>query len=291
MPLSPRAIHALDTGLRLAVREAGAGPTVLALHGLADHAGVWEGLADHLADRHRVVAPDLRGHGESDAPGTDAYAAADLAADLDGLARALALEPAHVVAHSWAAKVALTWAARSPERVRSLVLVDPFFVNRLPGVFRPTLPMLYRMLPFLRAMGPFPDLDAAEAVARGLKQYRGWVPRQQAVFREGMVQAPDGTWRSRFAVAARDGVFDDMLRTDGLTARLDVPTTLLLPEGGLNKTAWQTAVYRRHVPRLEIVSIPGNHWPHLLAPDTFHRAVDEALAGVDAGPASAGPRP
>jgi pimeloyl-ACP methyl ester carboxylesterase len=186
-----------------------------------------------------------------------------------------------VVAHSWAAKIALLWAQQQPDRLRSLVLVDPFFVNRLPRLFRPTFPILYRTLPFLKVMGPFPSYEAAAAVAQGLKQYRGWSTLQQAVFRAGMEPKPHGQWGSKFAIAARNGVFDDILKLAGLTTTLPISTCLLLPDQGLNRTAWQIKPYRQYLPKLNIQTIPGNHWPHLVAPDSFNSAVAAFLADLD----------
>ena len=183
-----------------------------------------------------------------------------------------------VVAHSWAAKVALLWAQRCPDRLRQLILVDPFFVNRLSAVFRPTFPILYRTLPFLKVMGPFADLAQAQTVAQGLKQYRGWSAQQQAVFHAGMVQEADGQWRSKFAITARNGVFDDILQTAGLTAPLATPTTLLLPDEGLNRMAWQTRPYHQYLTQLRVENIPGNHWPHLVELEAFNAAIAESLA-------------
>jgi len=267
--------------LTLAYRAVGTGQPVVMLHGLADHGLVWWSLAQHLGDRYHCLAPDLRGHGDSSKPTADQYDANRLAADLEALCQRQQLGAVHVVAHSWAAKIALRWARQWPDRLRSLTLVDPFFVNRLSAAFRPTFPLLYRTLPFLKVMGPFPDLDRAAAVAQGLKQYRGWSDHQQAVFRAGMEQQADGQWRSKFAIAARNGVFADVVQTAGLTEPLATPTALLLPAQGLNRMAWQTRPYHQYLMHLQVHTIPGNHWPHLVAPDALNSTVAAFLAEVD----------
>lgn len=269
----------LVNDITLAYREWGAGPPVVLLHGLADQGLVWQGVAQHLSDRYRCLAPDLRGHGDSSKPTTAAdYAAPLLADDLEQFCQHLQVDPVPVIAHSWAAKIALLWARQYPQRVKSLILVDPFFVNRLSGAFRPTLPIFYRTLPFLKAMGPFPNLNQAAAVAQQLKQYQGWSEQQQAVFYTGMEQQADGQWRSKFAIAARNGVFADVLQTAGLTAPLATPTALLLPQQGLNRMAWQTQPYRQYLKQLQVHSIPGNHWPHLVEPTAFNQVVATVLA-------------
>ncbi|NER84445.1 MAG: alpha/beta hydrolase, partial [Leptolyngbya sp. SIO1D8] len=193
------------------------------------------------------------------------------------------LEQMDVVAHSWAAKIALLWARQPPQRIRRLVLVDPFFVNRLPGVFRFTLPLLYRTLPFLKVMGPFPSYEAAVAVAQTLKQYRGWSDLQEAVFKAGMEAKPEGGWGSKFAITARNGVFQDTLQLSGLTEAISTPTCLLLPEQGLNRTAFQLKPYQKYLTRLTITSLPGNHWPHLVEPEAFNQAVATLLETPLAG--------
>lgn len=256
-------------------------PVVL-LHGLADHGLVWQSLAAVLCDRHRCIAPDLRGHGHSDKPEDPAaYQSRHFVADLDALAsecmNGQSQSTISVVAHSWAAKLALMWAKRRPQLIRRLVLVDPFFVNKLPGILRPTFPIFYRILPFLRVMGPFAHYDEAVAIARQLKQYRGWSPLQASVFEAAMEEKPDGTWGSKFAIAARNGVFLDTIQQAGLTEPVDNPTVLLLPEQGLNRQPWQLKPYQTFLSQLTIQTIPGNHWPHLVKPDAFNQAVAAIL--------------
>jgi pimeloyl-ACP methyl ester carboxylesterase len=268
---------ALTADLTLAYREIGTGPPVVMLHGLADHSLVWQSLAQHLGDRYRCLAPDLRGHGDSSKPPASEYEARSIANDLEQFCAQRQLNTVTVIAHSWAAKVALFWARQCPQRLRHLILVDPFFVNRLPAIFRPTFPILYRTLPFLKVMGPFAELEQAQTVAQGLKQYQGWSAQQQAIFHAGMVQQADGQWRSKFAIAARNGVFDDILQTAGLTAPLPTPTTLLLPQAGLNRMAWQTRPYHQYLTQLQVQTIPGNHWPHLVEPVAFNAAIATTL--------------
>ncbi|MBD1909540.1 MULTISPECIES: alpha/beta hydrolase [unclassified Leptolyngbya] len=264
-------------GLDLSYLEWGTGEPVLLLHGLADHALVWCRLAEQLSQRFYCIAPDLRGHGESSKPPESEYRSDAIAADLEALVTECHLPAAHVVAHSWAAKIALIWARQHPERIKSLVLVDPFFVNRLPSLLRPTFPLFYRTLPFLKVTGPFKNYDEAEAIARTLKQYRNWNTCQQDVFKAGMEQKPDGTWGSKFAIAARNGVFEDTLQRAGLIEKVNIPTLLILPEQGLNRQAWQIRPYRQYLTQLQITSVPGNHWPHLVEPDSCNAAIDAFL--------------
>jgi pimeloyl-ACP methyl ester carboxylesterase len=250
----------------------GGSEPVLLLHGMADHGGVWVSLAESLGDRYHCVAPDLRGHGDSGKP-VQGYRCGDMIADLKALMAHLNWTSAHVIAHSWAAKIATVWAREQPERIRSLVLVDPFFIGSMPDWMQLTFPFLYRVLPFLQLMRSFSSYEQAEQVARQLKQYRGWSPLQQWVFQTAIEQKPEGYWSSKFVRQARDQIFEDVMRVDGLTEPLAVSTLLIQPKQGLNRTNWQLQPYRRYLKHLTIQQVPGNHWCFLVEPDAFNQAI------------------
>ena len=275
------AVHRTQvSGSTWAYRTWGAGAPVLCLHGLADHGLVWRSLAESTpCPGLRWIAPDLPGHGDSDKPLAEtAYGAPQLAQQLETFAQGQDLQRVTVIAHSWAAKVALLWAQQQPQRIQRLVLIDPFFVNRFPTWTRLTFPLLYRTLPFLKGMGPFPTRQVAIALAQTLKQYRGWSALQQAVFAHGMVQQPDGQWVSKFTPAARDGVFADTVQTAGLTRTLTTPTLLVLPIQGLNRSQLQLRPYRRFLPHRQEVAVLGNHWPHLVEPVALTAAIAPFLS-------------
>lgn len=92
-------------GVRLAVRAEGRteGPTILLVHGYPDNSSVWDGVAGQLAERFRVMRYDLRGHGESEEPGTrDGYRIEHLVEDLVAVVEAVSPDgPVHLVAHDW----------------------------------------------------------------------------------------------------------------------------------------------------------------------------------------------
>jgi pimeloyl-ACP methyl ester carboxylesterase len=258
---------------------------VLLLHGLADSGAVWLSLAESLSvdapaasrrNRYHILAPDLRGHGDSSKPDRG-YCCSDIIADLEALMDSVGWRSTHVVAHSWSAKVAAVWARQNPQRLRSMVLVDPFFIDRMPDWMGLTLPIAYRTLPFLKTMGPFASYDLAEQQARQLKQYRSWSDLQQAVFKVGMEQKTDGRWGSKFVVQARDQIFADTMQVAGLTEPLEIPTLFLQPERGLNRMEWQLKSYRTYLKNLKIQKIPGNHWAFLVEPIAFNQAVSNFL--------------
>ena len=107
--------------------ESGRGEPILATHGLSEDAGYWSetGVSAALAERYRVIAMDMRGHGrtvvEGDPPGYDEKS---MGADLDALADHLGIEKFHLLSHATGGMVAVRYAMRRSERLRSLLLTD-----------------------------------------------------------------------------------------------------------------------------------------------------------------------
>lgn len=250
---------------------------LLLLHGLGDHALVWSSLGEYLAADYHIVAPDMRGHGESSKPEKD-YSFESAIADLEALMDKLGWTSAHVVSHSWTGKLAVIWARENPQRVRSMVLVDPIFIWKMPEFFKATFPVLYRFLSFLKGMGPFASYAEAEQVARQLNQYQGWSELQQHVFQAGIEQKPDGSWGSKFTIAARDGIFEDVMRVPGFTIPIGTPALFVKSDKGLNRQEWQLKPYKTNLKNLRLCQVPGNHWPFLTQPETFNRTVAAFLA-------------
>jgi pimeloyl-ACP methyl ester carboxylesterase len=116
-------------GAVIHARSGGAGPAVVLLHGYGETGDMWAPLARDLARDHTVIVPDLRGLGRSSKPagGFDKKTQAD---DVGGVMAALGVQQADVVAHDIGNMVAFQFAARFPERVRRLVLIDA----PVPGV-------------------------------------------------------------------------------------------------------------------------------------------------------------
>jgi pimeloyl-ACP methyl ester carboxylesterase len=113
-------------GVSLAVQDEGSGPAVLLLHGFPDSSHVWRHQVAALVEAGmRVVAPDLRGFGESDRPeAVEDYALTRSVADMLAVLDALDIERAHVVGHDFGAPIAWVLAALAPERVERLVAMS-----------------------------------------------------------------------------------------------------------------------------------------------------------------------
>ena len=134
MPADPprRELH-LASGLQLSAIEhrptASTGWPVLAVHGLASNARMWDGVGRRLAAQgHPVVAIDQRGHGRSQRPDTG-YDMVRVADDIGEVLDALGWDNAVLVGQSWGGNVVVEAAARHADRVCGVVAVDGGFIN------------------------------------------------------------------------------------------------------------------------------------------------------------------
>ncbi|GIF01339.1 hydrolase [Paractinoplanes rishiriensis] len=107
----------------IAYTVAGAGEPLLLIHGLGGTRGTWDHVIDDLAASHTVIAPDLPGHGDSDAPAGD-YSLGALAASLRDLLVVLGHSSATMVGHSLGGGIVLQFAYQFPERTDRLALLS-----------------------------------------------------------------------------------------------------------------------------------------------------------------------
>jgi pimeloyl-ACP methyl ester carboxylesterase len=103
--------------------EAGSGPVLLLIHGMAGTCDNWEAVLEPLAINHTVIAPDFPGHGAS-APGGGDYSLGSLASGLRDLMLTLGHERATLIGHSLGGGVALQFTYQFPEMVERLALVS-----------------------------------------------------------------------------------------------------------------------------------------------------------------------
>lgn len=112
-------------GLRLHWLEfGGTGRPVVCIHGVTGNAWTWSGVAPRLTRAGRVIALDLRGHGDSQWSATHAYSTADNASDLATLVDHMGFREVDVIGSSWGALIGLNFAFQNPSLVRRLGLID-----------------------------------------------------------------------------------------------------------------------------------------------------------------------
>ncbi len=206
MSLAPvvERVQAGALSLRCCIWGRAGDPTVVLVHGNGGHAHWWAPLLPALVPGWRVVAPDLRGHGESAWAEPPSYRLDDFADDLAVVTAALAPGVVPVIGHSMGGRVALAYTARHPAAVRALGLLD----SRLSGVAREIVMRWRGRLDGQRQGRGYPSRAAAEAGFR-------FVPPEPSVPADVVAllashavheRGPDD-WTFRFdrAVLARDG--------------------------------------------------------------------------------------
>ncbi len=157
-------------GTEISVVEAGKGPVVVLVHGVAGSRHTWDAVIPQLAERFRVVAPDLPGHGESEKPRGD-YSLGAYATALRDLLDLLGHQRATVVGHSLGGGVAMQFAYQFPDRCERLVLVASGGLGREVTLLlrAATLPGAEWVLPVIANRRV---RDALMAVGR----YVSWLP-------------------------------------------------------------------------------------------------------------------
>jgi pimeloyl-ACP methyl ester carboxylesterase len=191
-------------GIRMHVVEQGSGPLVLLCHGFPESWYSWRHQLRALAAAgYRVVAPDMRGYGQTDRPAAvDQYTLLHLVGDMVGVLDALGVESAVIAGHDWGAPVAWHAALLRPDRFRAVIgLSVPY---RPRGSVRPTtvMPQTDDML-FYQLYFQTPGVAEAElerdvrgAIRRLLYSASGDVPRVEATISDarlvGMVPRQGG---------------------------------------------------------------------------------------------------
>ncbi|HWT99965.1 MAG TPA: alpha/beta hydrolase [Terriglobales bacterium] len=138
LPVTHRFIT--SNGIRMHLAEQGEGPLVILCHGWPELWYSWRHQMGALAEAgYHVVAPDLRGFGQTDAPAAiEAYQMLHVAADIVGIVDALGAEQAFIAGHDWGAPVAWNCALFRPDIFKRLILLSVPYIQRKWGNPRPT---------------------------------------------------------------------------------------------------------------------------------------------------------
>ena len=145
-------------GFRMHVAEAGDpdGEPVVMLHGWPQHWWCWRKVIPGIAERYRVICPDLRGHGWSDAP-EGGYGKPQFARDLVGLLDELGLDRVKLVGHDWGSMAGFLACIREPERFDrflALSIAPPFPANQGPTAFLEAWRLYYQLPLTLPVIAP-----------------------------------------------------------------------------------------------------------------------------------------
>ena len=261
----------VSDGLRMAYREQGQGPVLLLVHGWAAHGGFFQPQLDQLSDRFRVIAPDLRAHGRSQARAGEELTVERLAADLSAFMAQLSLRD--VLAVGWSMGAMVLWQAHlagSGERLTGLVIEDmsPRIVNDEDWS--------------LGLKGGY-DFEAVSAARQAMEQ--DWPAFAQGVARSIIGDDAAARHADLLAYIGREIAAQDpqplarlwgSLAVQDFRGRLSaISTPSLIIHGRFGLYDAETSRFlERELPSATRVSFPDSgHAPHMEEPERFNRTI------------------
>ncbi len=282
IPLQHVNIHGHDVGYRMA----GEGPTILLVHGMAGSSRTWREVMPALARDHRVVAPDLLGHGESAKPLGD-YSLGAFASGLRDFLGVLGIEHVTVVGQSLGGGVAMQLAYQHPELLERLVLVGSGGLGReVSWMLRLlTLPGAEYLMPLL-----FPRFlaDHGDDVSRALHDRGLRAPHIGEMWRaySSLAGAENRHAFVRTLKAVIDPGGQSVSANDRLYLAAGMPTLIIWGDQDPVIPVAHAVSAHESMPgsRLEIFEGVG-HFPHVEEPVRFVEVIRDFMATTE--PASA----
>ncbi|HEX6228046.1 MAG TPA: alpha/beta fold hydrolase [Solirubrobacterales bacterium] len=256
---------------RISTLSAGEGEPVLCLHGLGGTKASFLSTVAALADRHRVIALDLPGFGDSDKPLLAAYDAPYFADAATALLDELGIEQAHLIGNSMGGRVAIELALLRPERVGKVALLSPALAWLRDRRWRW---LLQAPLPLLGLIQPAPRV-ITEPIVRNLVPggRDGWSAAGVDEFLRSFL-TPRG--RVAFYEAARNIYLDEPHGERGFWPRLAAISSETLFIWGRRDQLVPIA-FMKHVERTlqaaRHVELDCGHVPQLEAPEQTHAAI------------------
>ncbi len=261
-------------------------PPLLLLHGGRDHCRNWDWVAQSLRHVWHVIAPDLRGHGDSAWSPDGNYTMAAFIYDLAQLIHQQGLAPVTIVAHSLGGNIALRYTGLYPDTVRRLVAIEGLGPSPRRLIAQAGSSIVDRMHGWVeerrklagRAPRRYPSIEAA--LARMQEENKHLSPTQaRHLTQQGVNQNEDGTYSWKFDNYVRVWPPYDMTQAEIelLWSRITCPTLLVYGE-----ESWASNPAKdgriRHFSTAEVLSVPGaGHWVHHDQLDVFLQALRRFL--------------
>lgn len=272
-------LHYVDWGNRSA-------PPLVLVHGGRDHARSWDWVARALRRDYHVIAPDLRGHGDSAWAIGSLYHLAEFVIDLAQLIDALGHEKVTLVAHSMGAAVCAQYAGAHPHRVERFVAIEgidiPLSIARQIGKPSPSERFARAIATAQQQAGRVPRRYATlEEAARRMHEANSFLSKSQAyhLTEHGVARNEDGSYSWKFDDYARGPKYfrtpDDEIAE--LLGRIGCPVLLVRGAKGDLPDPADSGLLAR-IPDARPVEIEGaGHWVHHDRLDELLRVVREFL--------------
>lgn len=260
-------------------------PAMLLVHGLLDHARNWDWIASQLCDRFHVIAPDLRGHGDSDWTGPASYALSNHVMDLADIVTALDLSDIRLIGHSLGGQLALRLAACYPERIAKLCVIEGIELpivreqRRLAEAYPARLRRWITGQQENRHRLPHIYASLAEAEAR-MREHNPGIDSGTIMHlvRHGMIHREQGGFSWKYDDACRQRAPEDAhgLDLDDILSAIQCPTMLAYGEA-----SWIPVPPAERLARIadyRLVTFPdASHWLHHQKRDAFVVALNTFL--------------
>jgi len=282
--------------LRMHVAEAGAGEPVLLLHGWPQHWYMWRAIIPPLAERYRVIAPDLRGLGWTDAP-ANGYEKEVLADDVLRLMDALELDRVRLIGHDWGGWVGFLLCMRHPERFSQYLALNiaPPWPTVDPRVLLELWRFWYQVVVAAPRLGTWvlrnrPDL-VEKVIKLNARDGSAWTSAEMNAFTEPLEDRERARASSLYYRTFLLRELAPLIRGRYRSHRLTTPTRLLF---GIHDRAISTRLLAGFEPyaddmEVELVAQAG-HWIAEEAPDLVADRALAFFAAVSAAADSAEPR-
>ncbi|MGN6690778.1 MAG: alpha/beta fold hydrolase [Sphingopyxis sp.] len=261
-------------------------PPLLLVHGGRDHCRSWDWVAEKLADRYHIIAPDLRGHGDSAWAPDGNYEMGAFVYDLAQLIHQLDLAPVTIVAHSMGGNISLRYTGLYPDNVRKLVAIEGLGPSPKVLVERAETPFAERFRKWIddkrQAAGRQPRRYATleDALARMAAENSYLTPDQaRHLTIHGINRNEDGSWSWKFDNYLNVWPTVDLPQEDiqALWSAITCPTLLLY---GANSWASNPEGDGRleHFKTAKVIEFENaGHWLHHDQFDRFMSTLDEFL--------------
>jgi len=262
-------------------------PPMLLVHGGRDHCRNWDWVAAHFRDRYHILAPDLRGHGDSQWLVGSSYNINDYVYDIAQLIHQKQLAPLTIVSHSMGGAISLRYAGLYPETVEKLVVIEglgpspKMLAERQAKTHEARITKWIDDVRTLAGRQPrrYATLDDA---CKRMQDENKHLTHEQAhhLTVHGSVQNEDGTYSWKFDnyIRAMSPALYDTDEVFHLWSRITCPTLLVR---GTESWASDPVEDGRaaHFQNAECVAMEGaGHWVHHDKLDTFCSLVDRFLA-------------
>ncbi|MBL0914717.1 MAG: alpha/beta hydrolase [Sphingopyxis sp.] len=261
-------------------------PPLLLVHGGRDHCRSWDWVAEKLADRYHVIAPDLRGHGDSAWAPDGNYEMGAFVYDLAQLIHQLDLAPVTIVAHSMGGNISLRYTGLYPENVKKLVAIEGLGPSPKVLTKRAETPFAERFRKWIddkrQAAGRQPKRYATldDALARMAAENSYLTPEQaRHLTIHGINRNEDGSWSWKFDNYLNVWPTVDLPQEDieALWRAISCPTLLLY---GADSWASNPETDGRavHFNTAKVIEFENaGHWLHHDQFDRFMSTLEEFL--------------